>query len=82
MWHDLAGRPPQWTTEAIPELDSGGYFPVKADMRVVHRIKAHPQMIAENGADFYHVVKVHGAGEIPSFKTFDFTGHRFNAPSR
>jgi phenylpropionate dioxygenase-like ring-hydroxylating dioxygenase large terminal subunit len=79
VWHDLAGRPPQWTTEAIPELDRGGYFDIKADMRVVHRIKAHPQMIAENGADFYHVVKVHGAGEIPSFRTFDFTGHRFNA---
>ena len=79
LWHDLDGRPPLWEPPLIAELDSGEYFEFAPDMRVVHRIKAHPQMVAENGADFYHVVKVHGAGEIPQFVTFDFEAHRFNA---
>ncbi len=79
VWHDLGGRDPLWEPPTIPELESGEYFPFSPDMRVVHRIKAHPQMVAENGADFYHVVKVHGAGEIPEFLTFNFEEHRFFA---
>ena len=47
-------------------------------MRVVHRIKAHPQMIAENGADPFHVAVVHGAGLVPTIKSFEFRGHEFH----
>ena len=48
-------------------------------MRVLHRIKAHPQMVMENGADALHVVFVHGAGEVPEILSFDFEDHRFKA---
>jgi phenylpropionate dioxygenase-like ring-hydroxylating dioxygenase large terminal subunit len=78
VWHDKLGRAPLWEPPVFPELEGGDeYFPIAPDMRVVHRIKAHPQMVAENSADAFHVPYVHGAGEPPEFLKFEFDGHAF-----
>jgi phenylpropionate dioxygenase-like ring-hydroxylating dioxygenase large terminal subunit len=79
VWHDLLGRAPMWEPPPLPDLDGDAYYPITADLRVVHRIRAHPQLVIENGADLFHVSTVHGAGEPPEIRTFEFDGHRFHA---
>jgi phenylpropionate dioxygenase-like ring-hydroxylating dioxygenase large terminal subunit len=70
IWHDLAGRPPIWQPEVIDALESGRYYPISADTRSSHKIKAHPQMVLENGPDLFHVAFVHGgsAGRIVKYE--------------
>ena len=79
LWHDLAGGPPAWEPPAFEDLDGDDCYPIAPDMRVVHRVKAHPQLVMENGADLFHVRTVHGAGEVPEIRRFEFDGHRFSA---
>ena len=79
IWHDGLDRDPLWDPPVIDELERSDLYPITSDMRVLHRIKAHPQMVMENGADALHVVFVHGAGEVPEILSFDFEDHRFKA---
>lgn len=79
VWNDVKGRKPLWEPPEVAELDGSDYYPIVPDMRVVHRIKAHPQMVVENAADAFHVGPVHGGGEFPEILTFEFHGHWFRA---
>jgi phenylpropionate dioxygenase-like ring-hydroxylating dioxygenase large terminal subunit len=79
VWHDVKGRKPLWEPPAVPELDGDEYYRIAPDMRVVHRIKAHPQMVVENAADAFHVGPVHGGGDFPEILEFNFHGHSFDA---
>jgi phenylpropionate dioxygenase-like ring-hydroxylating dioxygenase large terminal subunit len=74
VWHDLAGREPMWQPDVIPDLEEeGSHFPFLPSCRIVHRIKAHPQMPLENSCDIFHVHYVHG-GEPANLISLDFDG--------
>ena len=60
IWHDVADRPPLWPLDTIDDLESGEFFDMLPSCRVVHRIKAHPQLPLENSCDVFHVAFVHG----------------------
>ena len=79
IWHDSEGGEPQWEPPEVVELTDPGWYPIGEDNRVVHRIKAHPQMVLENAADPYHVPYIHGSTEPPETKWFEFDGHTFQA---
>lgn len=79
IWHDAEGGEPQWEPPKVAELESAEWYPITEDSRVVHRIKAHPQMVLENAADPYHVPYVHGGSENPEVKWFEFDKHEFQA---
>jgi phenylpropionate dioxygenase-like ring-hydroxylating dioxygenase large terminal subunit len=70
VWHDLLDREPMWELDVIPDLEGDGYFPIVPSCRIVHRIKAHPQMPLENSCDIFHVSFVHGGqpGELISLE--------------
>ena len=76
LWHDLAGRDPLWEPEIAPPLESAEFFPFLPQMRVVHRIRAHPQVVIENAADLFHVEFVHG-GTPAEVMRFEFDGNLF-----
>lgn len=76
LWHDLAGRDPIWEPEVAPPLESGEFHPFLPSMRVVHRIRAHPQVVIENAADIFHVEFVHG-GQPAEPVRFEFDGNLF-----
>ena len=83
IWHDALGRDPLWDPQVVEEFEEGDrYFPMTPDVRVMHRLKAHPQMVMENGADIYHVVYIHGSGAPPEMLKFELEGHRFSAELR
>ena len=65
VWHDLLDREPLWDLPEIEELDGGGYYPFSAERRTSWTIKAHPQMVMENGVDAFHIPFIHGAGVAP-----------------
>ena len=65
VWHDLSNRDPLWDLPVIDELDHGNYYPFGSENRTSWTIKAHPQMVMENGVDAFHIPYIHGAGEIP-----------------
>jgi phenylpropionate dioxygenase-like ring-hydroxylating dioxygenase large terminal subunit len=77
VWHDRHRRPPSWELPRVPETEGDDYYPLDPS-RVVHRIRAHPQMIMENAADPYHIPPVHHgmAPQTLSFNTYD---HRIEA---
>ncbi|QZT58560.1 Rieske 2Fe-2S domain-containing protein [Mycolicibacterium austroafricanum] len=65
VWHDLMNRDPLWDVPVIDELDNGNYYPFGPHSRTSWTIKAHPQMVMENGVDAFHIPYIHGAGEVP-----------------
>ncbi len=79
VWHERDGGEPEWEPPSVEELESGRYYPLGPDSRVVHRIRAHPQMVLENAADPFHVQYVHGNAETPETLSFDFDKHTFHA---
>jgi len=79
VWHDVAKRPPLWEVPVLDELEGDEWYPITPEMRVVHRLKVHPQLVLENGADPIHVKYVHGAGEVPDIQTYEFDGPKFRA---
>ena len=79
VWHDSEGGEPQWEPPEVTELTDPEWYPITEDSRVVHRIKAHPQMVLENAADPYHVPYIHGSTEPPETQWFEFEGHTFQA---
>lgn len=60
VWHDLADRPPLWPLDTIDDLEGDEFLPMLPSCRVVHRIRAHPQLPLENSCDVFHVAFVHG----------------------
>jgi phenylpropionate dioxygenase-like ring-hydroxylating dioxygenase large terminal subunit len=77
VWHDVVGRAPLWPLDTIEDLDDGGFLPVLPSCRIVHRIRAHPQMPLENSCDVFHVAFVHGgqAAEPVSMVFDEFCCH-------
>jgi phenylpropionate dioxygenase-like ring-hydroxylating dioxygenase large terminal subunit len=75
VWHDLAGRPPLWQPPALDGLDGDDRYPFDAAMRTKWRVKAHPQLVMENGVDVAHVQYIHGGGEVPEIRAIDIEGH-------
>lgn len=73
IWHDLLEREPMWQPDRIDELEGDDYYPMLPACRVVHRIKAHPQMPLENSADLFHVIYVHG-GDVGDVISLEFDG--------
>lgn len=65
VWHDLLDRDPLWDVPGIDDLDHGNYYPFGSHNRTSWTIKAHPQMVMENGVDAFHIPFIHGAGEVP-----------------
>jgi phenylpropionate dioxygenase-like ring-hydroxylating dioxygenase large terminal subunit len=74
LWHDLAGRPPTWQPPALADFDDGTLFPIVPAMRRQQQVKAHPQMVIENGADAAHVAYIHGAGTVPVIQRVEIDG--------
>jgi phenylpropionate dioxygenase-like ring-hydroxylating dioxygenase large terminal subunit len=78
LWHDATGSPPTWEPPAFEEmLDPSDYYPVTEATRIRWHIKAHPQMIIENGVDPAHIPYIHGAGVVPEVRGFEADGHRW-----
>jgi phenylpropionate dioxygenase-like ring-hydroxylating dioxygenase large terminal subunit len=77
VWHDLAGGPPTWDPPEFAEFDDDRYYPITDDTRHRWRIKAHPQMVMENGVDAAHIPNIHGAGVVPTIEDVDYEGHRW-----
>lgn len=75
VWHDEAGGPPTWTPPQLPELEDGSRYDFVEERNHSWRIKAHPQMVMENGVDAFHVPFIHGAGELPEIKEVSVDGH-------
>jgi phenylpropionate dioxygenase-like ring-hydroxylating dioxygenase large terminal subunit len=60
VWHDLAGRPPQWE---MPQFEKTEDYSL-ADFALFDGIRAHTQEILENGADWLHFYSVHGTARL------------------
>jgi phenylpropionate dioxygenase-like ring-hydroxylating dioxygenase large terminal subunit len=75
VWHDHDGGPATWHPPVIPELDTDSHHPFDEARNHSWRIKAHPQMVMENGVDAFHVPFIHGAGEIPRITSVEADGH-------
>ncbi len=78
IWHDRHRRPPHWELPDVPEAESPDFYPFHPHSRMVHRIKAHPQLIIENAADPYHIPPVHH-GASPKTSSFRAEGHHLHA---
>jgi hypothetical protein len=76
LWQDQEHREPLWEPEPIPPLEAAEFYPFLPHMRVVHRIRAHPQVVIENASDLFHVVFVH-KGQPAEVLRFDFDGPLF-----
>ncbi len=78
LWHDRHRRAPHWEPPPVPEAESDAYYPLHPHSRMVHRIKAHPQLIVENAADPFHIGPIHHGSptETTSFRT---QGHHLHA---
>lgn len=81
VWHDRHRRPPTWEPPRVPEAESDEFFSLHPHSRMLHRIKAHPQMIVENAADPYHVGPVH-QGTATETTSFTTSGHHLHATIR
>jgi phenylpropionate dioxygenase-like ring-hydroxylating dioxygenase large terminal subunit len=79
VWFDELGLAPSWEPPDIEGMDNDEFYPVAHDMRFVARIKAHPQMVIENGGDPAHVMYVHGAGEMPRYENMKVEGPLWSA---
>lgn len=77
IWHDLEGREPSWELPTIERLEDSGFYPVQDWMRDQHRVKAHPQLVFENGVDQAHIGPIHGAGEMPQIVEVTADGHKW-----
>lgn len=77
VWHDTAGGPPTWTPVRYPELEDGSHFPLDPARNHSWVIKAHPQMLMENGVDAFHIPFIHGAGAPPTIESVEVDGHRW-----
>lgn len=78
VWHDWdpAGyEHPLWEPPAIPELDSGDFYPLMAYGQKMWNVKTHPQMPVENAADPAHIKYIHGNPDIPTPLEFKTEGH-------
>lgn len=75
VWHDLDGRAPLWEPPALEGLDGDDRYPFDATMRTKWRVKAHPQLVVENGVDAAHVQYIHGGGEVPEIREITTDGH-------
>ena len=67
VWWAHDGRLPEWGFPDVPEIDSGGFYPMFPYSHTLHRIKAHTQAVLENLTDPAHVQFVHQAGRRPSY---------------
>lgn len=79
VWHDVGRCEPTWEPPVYEGLGTDDYFPFTADRRYRSRIKAHPQMIVENGADPAHVMYIHGGGEMPTYDNMVADGPLWSA---
>ncbi|MHB8696279.1 MAG: aromatic ring-hydroxylating oxygenase subunit alpha, partial [Solirubrobacteraceae bacterium] len=79
VWHDAAKREPTWEPPELPELERTDFYPIEKCPRRMWKLRAHPQVIVENGADFAHIKKVHGAGRWPDIEQFGFEDHEWSA---
>jgi phenylpropionate dioxygenase-like ring-hydroxylating dioxygenase large terminal subunit len=77
VWHDEAGGPPSWQPPVIDDLEADTHHPFDPARNHSWRIKAHPQMVMENGVDAFHVPFIHGAGEIPVIREVVAEGHEW-----
>lgn len=79
VWHDPEGQTePDWEPPKIPLLEEGRTYPIREQDRFTHRIKAHPQMVLENGCDPFHIHWVHGGSENhPEPVSFETDQHTF-----
>lgn len=75
VWHDLAGRPPLWEPPSLDGLDGDDRYPFDESMRTKWRVRAHPQLVMENGVDAAHVQYIHGGGEVPEIREIEIEGH-------
>jgi 3-ketosteroid 9alpha-monooxygenase subunit A len=71
-WHPQAA-PPSWEIPEVPELGSDEWLP---PTRHQHRIRSHPQEMAENTVDPVHFQVVHGVPELPPMDV-TLEGHVF-----
>jgi phenylpropionate dioxygenase-like ring-hydroxylating dioxygenase large terminal subunit len=77
-WFDPAGREPFWELPAIPELETGEYYPlITRDSYMLNRVKMHCQNGPENMADAAHIHWVHGSGTIPVCKAWAQSDYSF-----
>ncbi len=79
MWFDRDGGAPGWQPPAVPELESGDYYPLHPNSRMLNRVKVHPQMIVENAADPYHIAPVHHGDRPAVCTSFDLYDHHLHA---
>ena len=79
VWWAHDGRLPEWGFPDVPEIDSGGFYPMFPYSHTLHRIKAHTQAVLENLTDPAHVQFVHGAGRPAELRRFEIDGIRVSA---
>ncbi len=73
FWHHPHDEPPRWEIPEVPELGSQEWL---VPQRFQHRVRSHPQEMAENVVDPAHFRFVHGTPVVPDMDvTID--GHIF-----
>jgi 3-ketosteroid 9alpha-monooxygenase subunit A len=76
-WHDLAGRPPQWSLPDVAEYLDPGWTPYRTK---AWTIRTCNQEMAENQVDAAHFRYLHGTAEMP-VTTSRQEGHRLISTS-
>jgi phenylpropionate dioxygenase-like ring-hydroxylating dioxygenase large terminal subunit len=74
LWHDAAGRPPQWEPPDIAEAADERYYPCYPDGAVEREVRFQPQMAVENVVDLAHVKYVHGWVDLPEVRDAAYDG--------
>jgi hypothetical protein len=77
VWHDLAGRPPQWELPEIGEYYDTGWTDYRTRTWVINTCN---QEMAENQVDSAHFQFLHGTTEMP-VTTCERQGHRLISQS-
>ncbi len=73
FWHHPRDEPPRWEIPEVPDLGSDEWL---VPQRFQHRVRSHPQEMAENVVDPAHFRFVHGTPVVPDMDvTID--GHIF-----
>jgi hypothetical protein len=81
-WHDVNGEPPSWEPPKLLPLDESAYYPGHPDGARAWPLRAHPQVVTENGVDSAHFAVLHKAKENPRIASFEAVGHVFLVDQR
>lgn len=73
VWFHPGGIGPHWQIPSHPVVDDPDYYFVDRRSRM---FRAHPQDIAENGADFAHFTAVHGWDQVSLVFTPEGSSYR------